>query len=130
SALGKGRGPAILADVLHTLSASLWTGGILALVAVVGPISIGLDATLRRHVLSRLLPRFSTVALVSWSTLALTGIYASWLHVGSLDALVSTGYGRALLVKLAILVPILVIAAFNLFIVTSRLHGLAEVPER
>lgn len=130
SALGKGRGPAILADVLHTLSASLWTGGILALVAVVGPISIGLDATLRRRVLSRLLPRFSTVALVSWSTLALTGIYASWLHVGSIDALVSTGYGRALLVKLAILVPILVIAAFNLFIVTSRLHGLAEVPER
>lgn len=130
SALEEGRGPAILADVLHILAASLWTGGILALVLVIGPLSVGLDAALRRRVLSRLLPRFSTVALIAWSTLALTGLYAAWLHVGSFDALLHTGYGKALLVKLALLVPILLLAAFNLLIVTSRLYALAGAPER
>jgi copper transport protein len=130
SALTEGRGAAIFADLLHILSASLWTGGVLALVIVVAPLAVGLDAPMRRIVLSRMLPRFSTVALVSWTTLILTGLYASWLHVGSLDALLDAGYGRALLVKLALLVPILLLAAFNLFIVTSRLHAIAEAPER
>ncbi len=130
SALEEGRGPAILADVLHILSASLWTGGILALVIVVGPLSVGLDPSTRRSVLSRLLPRFSTIALVAWSTLGLTGLYAAWLHVGSVDALLHTGYGKALLVKLSLLVPILLLAAFNLFIVTSQLRHLAGAPER
>jgi copper transport protein len=129
AALEKGRGPAIFADVLHILSASLWTGGILALVIVLAPLSVGLDAPLRRRVLSRVLPRFSTIALIAWSTLALTGTYAAWLHVGSRDALLHTGYGKALLVKLALLVPILLLAAFNLFVVTSRLHTLAGEPE-
>lgn len=129
AALEEGRGPAIFADVLHILSASMWTGGILALVIILGPLSVGLDAALRRQVLSRVLPRFSTIALIAWSTLALTGSYAAWLHVGSLDALLDTGYGKALLVKLCLLVPILMLAAFNLLVVTSRLHALAGEPE-
>ncbi len=130
SALGEGRAAAIFADILHIFAASIWTGGILALVLVLAPVTTGLDPSLRRVVLSRVLPRFSTIALIAWSTLVLTGAYAAWLHVGSRDGLVDTGYGQALMVKLALLVPVLLLAAFNLFVVTSRLHTLAGVPEQ
>jgi copper transport protein len=130
SALDAGRGAAILADILHVLAASLWVGGLIALVIVLAPVVAGLDAALRRQVVSQVVPRFSTIALVAWSTLGLTGAYAAWLHVGGRDALLHTGYGKALTVKLALLVPILALAAFNLFVVTSRLQALAAEPER
>ena len=36
-----------------------------------------------------------------WPRIGVTGFYAGWLQVGNLAALTTTGYGRALLVKLA-----------------------------
>jgi len=62
------------------------------------------------------------MALIAWATLGLTGLYSAWLHVGNIDALLHTGYGQALLTKLILLIPILALAAFNLFVVTRRLR--------
>jgi copper transport protein len=128
AALTDGRDAAIFADVLHIFSASVWAGGLMALVAILLPTALQLEPPMRRRVLSRALPRFSTIALIAWSTLGLTGVYSAWLHVGSIDALLHTGYGQALLVKLALLALILLLASYNLFIVTSRLHRFVDVP--
>ncbi|HEU5434349.1 MAG TPA: FixH family protein, partial [Thermomicrobiales bacterium] len=71
-------------------------------------------ATRRRALLTRALPRFSATALVAWGVLGLTGLYSAWLQVGSLAALRATDYGVTLVVKLALLVPLLALGAVNL----------------
>lgn len=130
SAQTTGRSAAILNDILHLLAASIWAGGLLVIVVVLLPSLRGRRDEAARLALSRALARFSTLALMAWTTLALTGVYSAWLHVGSIDALLDTDYGNALLGKLLLLIPILALAAFNLFVVTSRLERLAGNPDR
>src|SRR4029434_2062187 len=50
-----------------------------------------------------------------------SGFYQSWLNIGSPAALVSTPYGRALLVKLGSIVPLVALAAVNLLWLRPRL---------
>lgn len=122
SAQTTGRGVAIFNDYLHLVAASLWAGG-LFLMATVLISSLREQASIDvKQVLASTLPRFSTLALTAWVVMILSGLYSAWLHVGGWDALVDTGYGRTLMVKLGLLVPILLLAAFNLLIVTRRLR--------
>ncbi|NJP99178.1 hypothetical protein HCK00_01030 [Streptomyces sp. PLAI1-29] len=92
---------AIPLDVLHLLAVACWLGGLSALLL-----------TLRREpaVAGAAVRRFSTLALGSVVVLAATGLYLSWRQVGSWDALVSTAYGRLLLVKVGLVALLLVIA--------------------
>ena len=55
--------------------------------------------------------------------LAVTGLYAGWLQVGSFEALLTTLYGQALLIKLLLLVPLLGIAGINLLVTHRRLQA-------
>ena len=57
--------------------------------------------------------RFSTVALVSVTALWLAGGTLAWVELGSLGALTGTTYGRLVLVKVAIVVVIAALAAYN-----------------
>ena len=118
-----GRAAAIASDLVHAVAASLWLGGVIALVVVLLPSLRSLSGAGRRVVLVRAIPRFSTVALSAWAALALTGFYAAWLEVGNLRALFDTGYGTTLILKLAAIVVILAVAAFNLLALTRRLRG-------
>ena len=56
---------------------------------------------------------FSTLALVSVGIMLVSGAYAAFEQVGSVPALVGTLYGRWLLAKLALLLPLLGIAFVN-----------------
>jgi copper transport protein len=73
-----------------------------------------------------IVPRFSVVAIISVASLVLTGAYQSWLHAGSFDALIATDYGHALLVKLALIVPLLVLGAVNLLVFRPQLQAAAH----
>ncbi len=119
AALGEGRTTAIVFDWAHVTTASIWFGGLLLLLTNL--LRAPRPEGGRREVLAIAMPRFSAVALVCWGLLALTGAYASWLHVGSLDALRNTDYGKALTVKLMLVVVVLMIAALNLLVITRRL---------
>lgn len=107
----------VLADWVHLISASVWVGGLISF--VVGLASTRkLDSNQRTRITAELIPRFSALALISVGLLALTGLYASILHVGSVEALLDTIYGRTLLVKLIIIIPMLLLGAIN-FLLTS-----------
>ncbi len=101
------------ADGLHMITAGAWVG-VLALLALVAmpvvrarePEAVGLATR-------AMVAAFSPVALGSVGLLAITGTYAAWRLVGSLDALFATRYGAALLVKLTLLVAMLVLGAIN-----------------
>jgi cytochrome c oxidase assembly factor CtaG/putative copper export protein len=84
--------------VLHVLAASLWVGG---LVAVLGTATArGPD---RAAALATAMPRFSRLALVCWLVLALTGIVNALVRI-PLEALVGSEYGALVLAKAGALV--------------------------
>jgi copper transport protein len=108
----------LAADWLHLIAASLWMGGLLGFpILLVGPLrAIPIEPRLK--LLSRLVPRFSKVATTAVMGLILTGLVAVLLHVPNVSALITTPYGRALSIKLGLLIFLLALGAQNL-----RLRG-------
>jgi copper transport protein len=104
------RGLAVALDWLHVVSGSLWIGGLIGLLVV----WLRLPATKRVAGLAVCVPRFSNVALVSVLVLLGTGVGSSVLHLPVLAALWETSYGKAILVKAAILLAAMLVASFNL----------------
>lgn len=99
---------AFLTDAVHVLAAAVWVGGL----AAVG-LAIWLAGPDRRALVARALPRFSTAALVSVGVLLACGVVNGYLQVRSWDALVHTTYGKLVLVKAALLVPLVLLGAYQ-----------------
>jgi copper transport protein len=110
-------------DVLHLISTGFWVGGLFYLVLAL-PIAL---KTLvpgtgdRTRLLAVLIPNFSFIAILSVGLLLTTGTLQAAFHLGSLDAFFSSGYGLALFIKLCLLVPLLLLGAFNLLRISPRL---------
>lgn len=104
---------AVAADWLHLLATTLWIGGLLAFGLVLLASWRDRDASTTQT--AAMVGYFSNYVRVSVAALIATGFYAAWLHVGSLEALTTTVYGQTLVIKLILFVPVLVLAAINLF---------------
>lgn len=111
----------LLADWLHLLSASVWIGGLVYLVAILAPILTHVAAQDRIEFLGPFTQRFSNLALTSVVALVATGSYAAWNNIPDVNAVTATAYGRTLAVKIAFLIPVLGIAAVNLLVIRPRL---------
>jgi putative copper resistance protein D len=105
----------LAADMLHLLAAGAWLGGLLPFAgAMAHPISLAqADAEARR---------FSRLGLVCVGTILATGGINGWFLVGTLPALVGTAYGRLLLVKIALFLAMVGIAAINRYRLTPRIR--------
>ena len=103
----------VLMDGLHVLGAGGWLGGLLALILVGVPAAWRLGPGERGRAVAALFRAFSPTALVFAALVGLTGVYASWLHLGSVPALWQSRYGRVLLIKLAVLIVVGGTGAFN-----------------
>lgn len=99
------------ADAGHVVAAAVWLGAL-------PPFLFFLHASRTRSGedaarAARLLHRFHAVGLTAVAALLATGLVNSWFLVGSLDALVSTTYGRLLLVKIGLFAAMVALAADN-----------------
>jgi copper transport protein len=94
------RGVALALDAIHLGAGSIWLGGL-----------IGLLALWRNG--AQVFGRFSDTALGAVIVLILSGSIAALLHLPTIATLWDTGWGQALLVKIALLLVALVIAARN-----------------
>lgn len=105
----------VLVDWLHLLAVSIWFGGLF---------TFGFILKLKRslvtpgmedmgHGLSSIAKPFSGMAAGCVAVFLATGLYNSWLQVGSISALTDAAYGWTLLVKLVLVGGVLVIAAVN-----------------
>ena len=115
----------LAADGLHLLAAAAWVGGLagLAVVLVVGRRRPAYEwAPLQL----RAIRRFSILGIVSVAILIVSGAVNSWILVGSTHALLVTGYGRLLLLKIAAFVVMVGVASINRFSLTPRLAGDAK----
>lgn len=108
---------AVANDWLHLTASAFWIGGLIAFFVVLGAAR---QAALSA---STLAGRFSNYARVAVFSLIISGFYAGWLHVGTIEGLLTTVYGQALLVKLLLVLPLLLIAAVNLFVTYRRLRS-------
>jgi putative copper resistance protein D len=113
------------ADILHLVAAAAWLGALLPLAAVLHAARAKNDAY-SLAIASAATARFSSLGIASVGALIITGIINSWMLVGSVDALVSTDYGRLLSLKLLLFLAMLAVAAVNRLVLTPRLlleHG-------
>ena len=108
-------------DWLHLAATAAWVGGLLSLSVCILPWTRSMEPKRRREMLARLVSRFSNMSLVAVEVLIVTGLYHTWAHVSGPEALSTTPYGQALLVKAALIALALVPAAVNLFIVRPQL---------
>jgi copper transport protein len=111
------RGVSVPVDWLHLISGSLWLGGLVGLLVL----WMTFGAGRRVAALSLVVPRFSALALASVAVLLTTGTIATIDHMPALDALWDTGYGVAILVKIAILLAAVALASGNLLRARPRL---------
>ncbi len=120
AAMPTGAWLAVALDWLHQAGAAAWVGGLFAFALLCPPILRGLKSDARVRLLSALIPRFSTLALISVAVLGLTGTFQAWLQVSSWPAF-RTLYGYSLIAKLALIAPMLALGGANLLIVRPRL---------
>lgn len=69
---------------------------------------------------------FSTLGILSVGTLLVTGTINTWYLAGSVPALTDTDYGRLLLIKVALFLGMVAIAAVNRLRLTPRLIAAAS----
>jgi copper transport protein len=96
------RGTAIAADAVHILAACLWLGSLAALALILWPHAV--DGVNRVDIVRGCGGSFTRLVSASVAVVLLTGLYSSGREIGSVDSLVTTSYGRALLVKSVLLV--------------------------
>ncbi|HXU88444.1 MAG TPA: CopD family protein [Methylomirabilota bacterium] len=112
AAVEPGTAAAVAADMFHVLAAGVWAGALPALTLLLASAwsEAGADARPYAVVAAR---RFSRTAVALMVALAFSGTLVAVSQIGSIPALVGTRYGRLLLLKLALLVPIAGLAALN-----------------
>ena len=81
---------AVTTVALHVAAASLWVGGLGALLVLLGR---------RRELLARALPRFSLLAGFCLVTVTVSGLLTAQVRLGSWAALFLTGYGALVIAK-------------------------------
>jgi len=114
----------VAADSLHLLAAAVWLGGLL-------PLAIIMTENEFKDVPGKveILQRFSAMGTLAVAALAASGLVNTWFQVDSVRALVTTNYGRWLLIKVALFLAMLALAAANrLWIMPKLAHAPADAP--
>jgi copper transport protein len=106
---------ALVAELAHLLGVALWVGG------------LGYFATLfwwsafceesPAAELAWAIPAFSMLAVGAVGLLTISGLYLAQVHLGSLSQLLSTPYGRILLVKLGVVALMAALGGYHQFVV-------------
>ncbi len=83
--------------IFHLVGISLWIGGLLAFLGLVRQNVPGLPVIARRY---------SSLALVAFIAVAISGVANAWIRIASLSDLWTTGYGRLVVIKAIALIAL------------------------
>lgn len=112
-------------NAIHVGAMAVWLGGLATLLFVLPRGTRELEPPDRSRLLAAVLVRFSQVALISVGAILLTGLIQAYVYVRRLDALIETGYGRAVLVKFLLLLALICLGAYNRRSSVPRLERIA-----
>lgn len=110
----------IISDVVHLIAAGTWVGTLSVMFLSVAPLRG--PGSGRSIPWRSLLERFSPLALGSAAMLVSTGVVSSFMHVPTPQALVTSSYGRLLLLKLLLVFVVIVLGWRNWRVFTPRIE--------
>lgn len=118
----------IIMTQAHIVAGCTWLGGLASLVLLsrTRP-ALGKHAGL---FWARIWQRFSVLALTAVGIVITSGSWLAWKHVGGVSELITTTYGRFLLVKLLLVLTLVSAGAYNQFLLTPRIartHAAGEI---
>lgn len=90
---------------LHLIAVAYWVGALVPL--------YGLAGAAHQERLASILTRFGNLAVGFVGTLVIAGLALLWLLLGSVEAVVTSSYGRLVLLKLGFVTALLLLAAIN-----------------
>jgi putative copper export protein len=106
-------GTAVSSLVFHIAGVTLWVGGLVGLLTYVsrrpgyaGGHDRTVSPTARRQAVYEAAQRFSTIALVCWIVVAVSGAVNAWVRLPTLAALTGSDYGRLVLGKVLAIVAL------------------------
>jgi copper transport protein len=99
---------AVAADGAHVVSAAAWVGGLAVTV-----LALVVAGAHRWPLAARVVPRFSLLATAAVALLIAAGLVSAYLEVHSWSGRWTTAYGRLVLLKVGLLLPVLALGAFN-----------------
>ena len=116
----------LASDIVHLVAAGAWLGGLPALGILLAHARRAEDPAWRSFA-TRATRRFSWLGIVCVAALLASGIVNSWNLLGGPRDLVTTDYGRLVLLKIGLFIAMVGIAAANRFHFTPQLPASAAL---
>ena len=112
---------AVLGDFLHLVAAALWVGGMMYIAVIYLPMLKGKLWQQQTASLLTTLPHFSPLAITGVVLMGLSGPLNAATRLLSWDQLISTVYGRTLIVKILLVGAMLLTSAVHVLLLRPRL---------
>lgn len=120
--VGAGSFWSVTSDYIHLVASAAWLGALVMLLPFFRwSRKVLRDDQTRFLYTANLFDRFSIIAGLSVIAILATGTFNGLAQIPSWNALIHTSYGRVLVVKLAMIIPLLVVAGLNAFVIKPRL---------
>ncbi|MEX2158645.1 MAG: CopD family protein [Dehalococcoidia bacterium] len=136
AAAAEGTFAATTSDFVHFLATGIWLGLLLHLAWLWRLIRRDITDPERLLLQANVLDRFSVLTGASVGLLLASGVFNAFVQLPTLESLWETTYGRTLIAKLALVVPLLGIAGINAFFLKPALvnavdayHGQPETDD-
>ncbi len=107
-------------DFLHGLGSATWVGSLLVAAFAFPRWLRALRAGPRTVVAAEAFRRFSTLATISVALLVASGVLSAFLQLEAIGDLWSTNWGRALTGKLALALLLLLVGAYNAYVLRPQ----------
>ena len=103
----------LVADWTHMTCAALWFGGLVTFAVGFKRALTTIAETARTPFMMTVISRFSTLALPAVAVLVASGVYGSLAHFVGWKSLTENPYGRIVLAKALLLLPLLVLGYYH-----------------
>jgi copper transport protein len=118
---GAGQFWSVASDFVHFVATAGWLGGLLQLPLILWWTQRRLEEPDRVLYRANVLDRYSWLSVVSVALLIGTGTFNGFVQLPNFPSLYETTYGRVLIAKLALIIPLLGVAALNAIFVKPAL---------
>lgn len=113
------------ANFLHVVSMAVWVGGVALLLLALPAATRMLAPSDRTIALAACVTRFSTIALIAVAALVASGTIQAIVELHAFSDFLNSAFGRAILIKIALLLVLIGLGAWNRQRARPRLQALA-----
>jgi hypothetical protein len=68
-----------------------------------------------KSIILLILSRFSIISTICVGVIGITGLSLAWLHIQTMDELFISDYGRTLIIKLSLVLPVIILGGYHQF---------------